>query len=774
MTRTAQVLLWATLQVAATTAAAQDSSEAAPDSVPTIPVGSNAPELVRSENAPTPAEPNRLDEVSVTATKRAANPRELPASISALRGEDLEQRGYQGQEDFLKLVPGVTFANDTITANRITIRGIGADLNTSNTTGVLIGDVPFEDPVLPRVTLDPNPFDLARIEVLKGPQGTLFGGSALNGAVRYVPEEPELEQWSAKTYYQIEDVHEGNLGSSYGGAINIPAGETLAVRIVGFKRHSAGWVDDEQRELKDVNQILKSGSRALALWQPGEKWKITAMAIGQDTHTLDSSITDNREGDLSRSDTPQASPIEQHYDLQTLGIQYAFDNFDVLSQTSRTFKRFDGLVDSSRIGNLMDRPPPSVTITNHNQSRSLMQELRATSNENFNPDWKWLAGAFYRTLRMTEVSDILASNQALPIPPAALNALSGFLPGFNGTITEDGKLNTARGAADPVEVSETALFGEVTRRYWDTLDFTVGARVYRTTSYSRVRFSGVLTTNPSHGLGTESVREGDLEERGISPKVALKYTINENVSVYGSVARGFRFGGAQVLVGTITSPAPDFYKSDVLWSYEAGLRTQWLDNTLTFDLTPFQIDWINPQLQQADATGLGSYFDNVGGARGRGVELATRYITPLPGLALAFAGSYVDTVTTQPFTTSSGDDTQPGTQWPLAAKWQSATTLSYQHALFGGWNGGGTAVYTTISSAPNTLSYLDTVFGYKTLDLMLNLGNPELVGRPELSLSLNNATDVRGVLSGVNNPQFAKDRNYIRPRTLIARLTLAF
>ena len=444
----------------------------------------------------------------------------------------------------------------------------------------------------------------------------------------------------------------------------------------------------------------------------------------------------------------------------------------MLSQTSRTQKRFNAVADASRIGNLTDRPPPSVTITNRNQSRSIMQEFRFTSNDGFDPDWKWLGGVFYRKAHMTEVSDILASDLALPIPQFALNLFSGLLPGF---ITEEGKINTARGAADPVNVTETALFGEVTRTWWDRLDLTVGLRAYQTVSDSAVYFSGPLALPQAiDELQTQSVKRGKLTERGVSPKVAVKYIFNDNVSLYGSVARGFRFGGAQVLIGTFTSQAPDFYKSDVLWSYEIGLRTQWLDRTLTVDLTPFQIDWIDPQLQQADATGLGSFFDNVGGARGRGAELAIRYLTPVPGLAVAFAGSYVNTVTTEPFTTSTGDDTQPGTQWPLAAKWQSASTLAYQRPVFGSWAGGLTAVYATISSAPNTLSYLDTVFGYKTLDLLLNLGNAEIAGRPELSLNLSNATDVRGKLSGVNNPQFASNFNYIRPRTLIARLSLAF
>lgn len=743
--------------------------------IPVVPLPQEAEPLPAQESElPSRRTQGVLEEIVVTATKREANLRDLPLSISALRGEDLERSGAQGQEDFLKVVPGVTFTNDSVTASRITIRGIGADLNTSNTTGIFLGDVPFDDPTLPRVTLDPNPFDLARIEVLKGPQGTLFGGSALNGAVRYVPQEPVLAEWGLKTFAQTESVHEGDLGITYGAAVNVPFGERFALRLVGFDRSSPGWVDDNTRRMNDVNKVDQRGGRVMARWQPGENWKITAMGVFQETHSADSPITDNRDGQLSRSNTPQASPIDSRYDLETIGIQYSFSNFDVLSQSSRTYKKFKAIADASRIGNTGDNPPPSLTIVNDNASQGLMQELRFTSNDGSDSSWSWLGGAFYRQVHLVEVSDILASNQSLPIPPAVLDALAGFIPGFGGFITEDGKINTARGRADPIDVTEMALFGESTWTFWEALDLTLGLRAYQTVSDSAVYFSGALATTPSSLGQTERVSAGRLKDTGINPKIAVKYTFSDRFSVYASASRGFRFGGAQVLVGTLTSSSPPFYKSDTLDAFEIGLRTAWLDQTLTVDITPFYADWINPQLQQADATGLGSFFDNVGGARSRGVELAVRWLTPLPGLALSFAGSWVDTVTSKPFTTSDGTDTQPGTRWPLAAKWQSATTLAYQRPLFGNWEGGGNLLYTTISSAPNTLSYLDTVFGYRTLDATLSVANRAIKGRPELALTLSNATDERGIVSGVSNPQFANNYTYIRPRTLIARLAFSF
>ncbi|WP_269620644.1 TonB-dependent receptor [Zhongshania sp. BJYM1] len=712
----------------------------------------------------------QIEEVIVTATKRDMNLRDIAASINAITGASLESSGAQGQEDFLKVVPGVTFYNDNVNSSRITIRGIGADLNTSNTTGVFIGDVSFEDPVVPRVTLDPNPFDLARVEILKGPQGTLFGGSALNGAVRYIPQEPVLNEWEAKAYYQYESVKFGGSGSSRGAVVNIPLGDTIAVRLLGFERESAGWVDDIGRNLKDVNETEQVGARAMALWQPTEKLRISGMYIEQDTEIRDSAITDNTEGRLSRSNTPQASPQNPRYSLGTIGVQYSFDSFDVVSQTSKTEKKFNAFIDTSRIGNIPN-PPPSVSTINNNRSESISQELRFASNSD--SSWTWLFGGFYRELDLVDDTIILASDSiSLGITPETTALLNLLYPGI---VNQNGKVNVARGYADPVEFTETAFFGEITKSFWESLEITLGLRAFKNTSEAKTTFTGLLVATQLATDGrTTRVREGKLDEDGINPKVVVKYTFNDNISLYASATKGFRFGGPQVLIGTFTSESPDLYKSDTLWAYEMGLRTEWFDNTLTFDVTPFQIDWNDPQLQQSDSSGLGSFFDNVGGSQVRGVEVASTYLTPLTGLSITFAGSYVENKTTEPFKDSSGNEIAAGSQWPLAAKKQSATTIAYQHDLFSGWLGKASVTYVTISKAPNTLAYLDEVFGYETIDGQIAFSNENIVGRPEISIVVSNLTDERGIISGINNPQFASDHVYIRPRTVTARLSLSF
>ncbi|HVT34339.1 MAG TPA: TonB-dependent receptor plug domain-containing protein, partial [Nevskiaceae bacterium] len=209
-------------------AAAADSAAAAA----TIPV-----EPLRTDASPQPAAPastgdaTQLEEVVVTATKRAKNVREIPATIVGFSGEQLERDNVKGMEDLARLVPGVNYTMPSEGTPRITIRGIAGQPATNATTGILYGDISFNDTYLPRVVPDPLPFDLQTVEILKGPQGTLFGAGALNGAIRYVPEPAKPGVWETKYTAEYTRVHEGDRGAPvYGAVVNAPlyGGDTAA------------------------------------------------------------------------------------------------------------------------------------------------------------------------------------------------------------------------------------------------------------------------------------------------------------------------------------------------------------------------------------------------------------------------------------------------------------------------------------------------------------------------------------------------------------------
>lgn len=745
--------------------------------VPIIELGDAPRGTDSSVPDPLPERPDtrQIEEIVVTATKREASLREIPVSIAVLTGENLEKSGAQGVEDFLKQVPGVTQLDEGSGARRITIRGIAADSGTNATAGTFIGDVPFSDPYLPRVSPDPNPFDMKDIEILKGPQGTLFGGSALNGAIRYVPNPAELDVWSAKAYALYDQVDDGRYGMTYGAAINTPIGDKLAFRVVGHTRESPGWVDNTQTHQDDVNDIRQTGMRALMTFVPDDRWRISAMAIEQRTRFADMAFVNNRQGDLERDNTPRKSPVSNRYNLELLDIGYEFERFTFTSQTSHTSKQYSAFVDqSSRI--IAHRPPPLLAAIVDNSTKSYMQEFRLTSNPGEYEGLDWLLGAVGYRGDMHEQTDLTLTNLKLPIGGDVLQALlpPGVLPGLTGLITEDGSLNLLRYIPD-VRASELALFGEATRTLWDDLDLTLGFRFYRYHSPGTQTASGLVAiVLPTPGMPTQitqKVFHREVDEKGVSPKFAAKYRITDDVSLYGSVSRGFRYGGIQTTPSLPTASVPAVYQSDAILSYEIGLRTQWMDSTLFFDVTPFYIDWKNPQLQQITPDGAFSFIDNVGGAKSEGVEVTSSYLTPIPGLSLTVGASWTNTVTTVPFKSSNGEAIAPGSRWPLTPRWQTATTLAYQMPV-GPVLAGAALAHTYIGRAYSDLEKSVVLFDYSTLDLQVSLSSPGWPGNPQLTLNLNNLTDERattGAAAGSSDNIFLQ-----RPRSLVARLAVEF
>lgn len=746
---------------------------------PAIEAGKDAPSLDVIPVAKSPAEPmdqhgRQLEEIVVTATKREESLREIPATIAVMGGESLERSGAQGIEDYLKQVPGVTQLDEGSGARRITIRGVAADTGTNATAGTFIGDVPFNDPYLPRVSPDPNPFDMRDVEVLKGPQGTLFGGSALNGAIRYVPNPAALDVWSVKAYSLYDQVSQGGNGMTYGAAVNVPAGDKLAFRVVGHIRKTPGWVDSTGTNQDDVNKIDQNGMRALMTFVPSEQWHISAMAMQQNTHFADLAFVNNTQGNLERDDTPRASPIRNHYDLELLNIEYAFEKFTFTSETSRTDKKYHAFVDQSSML-VSHNPPPLEAAIDDNHTQSYMQEFRLTSNPGAYDSLQWLAGAAGYRGHMHEQTDLTLTSLQLPVGGDQLQALlpPSVLPGLTGIITEDGSINLLRYIPD-VRATELALFGEATKTFWDDLDITLGLRFYKYRSPGTQTASGLVaiivpTDDPTQI--TQKIFHREVSEQGVSPKFAVKYRFSDEISLYFSAARGFRYGGIQTTPSLPTASIPSSYKSDSVMSYELGLRTQWMDSTLFVDITPFYIDWKNPQLQQITPDGQFSFIDNVGGAKSEGVEMTSSYLTPIEGLSLTVAASWTNTVTTVPFKSSSGATIAPGTLWPLTPHWQTATTLAYQQPI-GPLVAGVSLAHTFTGRAYSDLEKSVPLFDYSSLDLQMSLSSPEWVGHPQLTLNFNNLTDGRattGVVAGSTSNIFLE-----RPRSLIARFSVEF
>jgi outer membrane receptor protein involved in Fe transport len=714
-------------------------------------------------NAPPPAQ---IAEVIVTATKRAKNLRDIPASIASIPGEELEQRNAQGAQDIVKLVPGVNYTEAPDSPPRITVRGISAQPATSFTTGVLFGDVSFTDQYVPLVALDPNPFDLQSVDVLKGPQGTLFGASGFNGAIRYVPKAPEYGVWKLRYFGQYTDVHDGSLAPGYGAAINVPAGDSLALRVTGFHRDSPGYVDNLHTGVKNANEVKQNGVRGILGWQPADAFEARLTYAWQSTHIADASTTDNDNGELSSNSRPRASPQSNQYQLADLNLAYDYGAARLVSESSYVHKQLDNYFDASRT---LTGALPLLAQVYAAHSNTYAQELRLVSPDSKEADWQWVVGAFYSQQKVYDRLDITIGDPSVPID-LLLPILDALLPGLGGLAGPDGQLDGINTVSD-VKIKESAIFGELTRRFWQQLELTLGGRYYWTDSGGTNTLGGAIPLaiygSPDH------VTEAQIREHGFNPKASLLWHMTPDVLSYATVAKGFRVGGVQAGATLPPSPPPpDTFRSDTIWSYEAGLRTQWFHKALHFDVAGFYERWNNPQYLQPDATGLLSFISNVGGVKSAGGEATLQALLPIPGLMLTVAAAYADTVTTEPFTASDGSEVPVGARWPFAPHWQTATTLAYLVDL-APWNLNGAVTHTYMGKATNNLAQEAPVFDYQQWDFQLSIDNERLVWLPEITLTVNNAFDKRGVVnhvyaSGVTN---YSDLTYIQPRTITLRLS---
>lgn len=726
---------------------------------------------VEQKPTPTPAlkappSSPQIEEVVVTATKRAENVRDIPASISALSGEELEQRGAQDTTDIVKLIPGVNVTSTGDSPQRVTIRGISADIGTSSTTGILFGNVSFTDTYAPVVALDPNPFDMASVEVLKGPQGTLYGASALNGAVRYVPTTPRFGEYEVKWFGQYTSIREGDAAPTYGAAINLPLySDELALRVMAFDRTSPGFIDNTRIPSEDTNRTDQQGGRALLGWRPDDSWDVLLTTAFQETKFRDVGIADNDQGRLVTDDRSRLSPNRTEYTLADLSVTYDGDWAQFVSDTSWVDKQGRNFFEASS-RTLGTGAIPVVAQTYAGDSTTLGQEFRLVSLDDGESPWKWVGGVF---AWQQELQNTLLVPLAIDLIPLVTIIDLLNLENLSSLFTESGNPVVVKTAAD-VKVEELAAFGELTRRFGDDVEVSLGGRLYRTSSGGQNVQSGV-TVVANQGR-SPYVLEADIKESGFNPKASVLWHISDDILTYGAISKGFRVGGVQTGLTGTTATAPDTFQSDTLWNYEAGIRTQFLDNTLRLDLTGFWVEWKDAQTLQPESTGLTVFLDNVGGVQSRGADLSVQYLIPWAGMMLSTAVTYADTQTTVEYTTATGEVFPAGTDWPLAPKWQTATNLSFM-APVGDWTLGGFATYTTIGSTKATFVSHD-IFGYQQVDLQLSVANERLKWLPQVALILNNVTDERGITnaftSGIPSPAVAAEEYYYTtPRSVTLR-----
>lgn len=745
---------------------AQPAAEPTLAEIPVIPLSTETESTDLVEDPPSDAV--QLDDIVVTVTKRAQASRDIPTSMTVLGGEKLEQLGVRKVKDLFNLVPGVNMQDEIAGSQRkISVRGVGPDTGTNQTVGSVMGDVPISDPYGSVTIADPNPWDMRTVEVLKGPQGTLFGATSLAGLIRYVPNNPEPGRWQGKAFYDYTTVDRGGMAAAYGAALNIPLGDYAALRVSGIYQELPGVIDSDNpsRQEKDIDSGTSWSGRIMALWQPSDRLTIHAWYTKDKRHSDDLGITTFADGSYVRDDAPDSSPIDNGLSLGVLDLRYAFDWATLVSLTGYQEKFSTISVDSSYLVLPVAQAGISYLRADRDvKTHGLMQELRLVSPDD-GGRFSWIVGGFYSRYSAEFLSQLYIPN------PEVLAQITPLLPlPLLNLITENGLVLTSSGY-DPLVATESAIFGEANYDFSDSLRLTLGSRLYRTEVEGTLESSGA-------GAGNNGAEPGSTEE-GWSPKVALTYKPWDDIMFYATVSRGFQFGGFNL--PTISTPnIPLTFDSATLWNYEIGLRTDWLDRTLRFDLTAFLIDWTNPQVKQIQ--GPNTFVDNVGGTENIGVETTIRWVTPLDGLSIEQAASYIEARTTEPFDDVSGTEVPEGTLMPGSPLVQSVTTLSFTQPI------GALMTQTSLINSYRSKSWTDIthrteVAAYSLLSFNFNVSWPGLSWTPSLNLSVNNITNVQEPVAGfsptesqepISNIVGNSSYVYTQPRSIVLRLSAEF
>lgn len=314
--------------------------------ISTIPVAETENPAPPASDTRDSEEPRRIDEIMVTATKREKSLREIPASISAISGESLEDKGQLNLSDYIQKTPGVTVTHSYPGLSRFTIRGINTETvplaALPSPVGFFIGDTAFTDPYLASVIPDLSAFDLAGVQVLKGPQGTLFGGAALSGAVRYELNDPEQAIWKLRGFAQTTQPEGGSRAVSSGLAMNIPvlAEQNLALRLTYIQREYPGVLDNGLTGEQNVERAKGIQIRAIALWEPGD-WKIKATHFTQEFNAKDTlgSVVTTTDGTRTNDYNVTKSPAYNEIKLGSLELGYEFDSMRLVSLSSMLEKK---------------------------------------------------------------------------------------------------------------------------------------------------------------------------------------------------------------------------------------------------------------------------------------------------------------------------------------------------------------------------------------------------------------------------------------------------
>lgn len=702
-------------------------------------------------SAASPAQTPTLEEVVVTAQKREQRLIDVPVPVTAISASTLIENNQVRLQDYYATIPGLNFTTDYNGSPILSIRGLTTGSGIGNpTTSVTIDGVPFGSSssygafiaLLP----DIDPSDLARIEVLRGPQGTLYGSSSLGGLINYVTVEPTTDALSGRVEADLSAVQNAE-NPEYGlrAAANVPISETVALRISGFVRQTPGYIDNVFTHQNGTNRIKAQGAYLSLLIRPVDWGSLRLSALYQRNRGYGSSYADPALGDLKQENIPQTGIYQS--DVQDYSAVFKAD-LGVARLTSLTGYNVNSahdVQDDTNYFEALTQPlfgVPSSEDVDWQRTSKVSQEVRLSIPVTERIDW--LLGVFYTHER----------SRAHQQYWAAYPDTGDILP--NGNMLD---------GIWPTTYTEYAAFTNTTVKFTSRFDVQFGARESENRqTYSEVDGGGYTTVFGFPQAPAPLITPEVLtKDNSFTYLVTPRYRVASGLMLYARLATGYRPGGPNPTCSAYDLPC--HFDPDRTQNYEIGMKGDLLDHRLDFDASVFYIDWKHIQLETIPPCECAESFVNAGGAKSQGIELSVQG-RPAAGLTLSGWVDFTDAVLTSAFPADSYTVATSGERLPFSSRFSGNLAADENFPLASGatlflggevsYVGNRIGLFEPESQRPYYPAYAETA-----------LHGGILVGDWRLTLFANNLTNRRGTLGGTPPvPYLGMGYTYIQPRTI--------
>jgi iron complex outermembrane receptor protein len=726
---------------------------------------------------------DQIDTITVTAQKRKEDPNKVAMSISAVRGADLQAEHVTDITDLTRTIPNISFTAASGNGgagpgtSNIEIRGISSAAGAA-TVGVYLDDVSITvGNVYSMGNVEPKFFDIDRVEVLRGPQGTLYGASSMGGTVKFIANQPDLKEKEFDVYTEVSNTKGGSMNYSTNVVANLPLKEDeLALRIGAQIEHQGGFIDQVDGNgnvvSNNINKLDDQELRIALKWKPTHNLTISPSVYYQKIDAHDISAFTLGLPDYQAQKQVREPSVDTLL-VPSLTLNYNLDSFDITSVTSYFQRKFDRIQNGSAYNSYSlstfltpttaggTAPPglaeaiaglPSAVFLD-NQVRQFSQELRISSKE-YDPKvspWTWVGGVYVSNqhTNIVENDPIYGVNStfaAFGVSATDPNILPGAYAGdFPGDDSFYGAFHYRE--------QQTSVFGELSYYFTPALHATVGARFLKA-SDSLAQVNGLyLAGAGDSGGATQS-------STAFTPKYSLTWEIDPANTVYSSVAKGFRLGGANTFVPPTTcaadltnlgiAQAPSTYASDSLWSYEIGNKSRFFGNRLSVNADVFYVNWKNIQQDVYLPTCTFTYEQNAGDATAKGFEVEIK-AKPISGLTLSASGGYVKAVLSNSVGETNGvPGAVAGAEIEGVPKFNATTSAKYNFSL-GDKSAFVLGAVHWVGGSHGSLNPTQTDFvrpGYYTVDFSTGMS----VGNVDLTFFVKNALDNNTV---IQHPQVA-------------------